>query len=260
MEDWMENLKRLEMENGYNCAMTVIGDRLRVKRYGLRINPEKNRLPRTRLPRRDRPVSEEERSREMAPRERDAFETLVEANFVCEDLFLTLTFEREETTLEEAGEDFENWVKRMRDRFSDFRYVAVRSFQKRGTPHFHVLMSRPNALKKRLTRGELEPLWGQGRLDVRAVKDLPRLTRYLMKNLKEFKADSRSYRKRLYLKSLNLTDSTPIKGDYRTLMNALRESGVKLVNESYCRFPAPYLDYVEKTTYRIESLNVTEST
>lgn len=68
---------------------------------------------------------------------------LVEGSFACEDLFLTLTFEREETTLGKDVEDPENRVKRLRDRFSDFRYIAVRFFLKRCTSHFHVLMRPP---------------------------------------------------------------------------------------------------------------------
>ena len=50
----------------------------------------------------------------------------------------------------------------MRSKFGDFKYLAVRSFQKRGTIHYHVLVNIPRVPLEMLRNKEFENIWGHG--------------------------------------------------------------------------------------------------
>ncbi|MEK8129907.1 hypothetical protein WMW72_18550 [Paenibacillus filicis] len=277
---------------GYNCQMVRIGDYVRVKRYGRKIYPA-GMNPRLTKAQREaaraairadpklsamekllrsaiyEPVGEEEqpkKHRERMPRpgrltlaEREKFCHLMDLNFRPGDKFITLTYERTDITLEEGGRDFENWVKRMREWYGDFKYLAVRSFQKRGTLHFHVLANLPRLPEQVLKDQTFQALWGQGRVDYRTIYGLPmeerrnRLKQDMLNNLRVFKEDERSYGKRLLLQSKNLIQPTRMKGDYDEMMKDLRSHGYQPYLVESRRFPAEYLDYMELETYRLSS-------
>ncbi|MED4753603.1 RNA replicase [Brevibacillus choshinensis] len=198
------------------------------------------------------------RTRKLTRAEKERFRDLIVMNFTDSGAkYLTLTYEKAEVTVDEASKDFENWVKRMRDRYGDFKYLAIRSFQRRGTIHFHVLATLPTIPKEELKDGTFQKIWGLGGVDVTRVYLLPflykksRLQKYMMKNLAEFKGDERSYGKRLFLESKNLTKPEVWKGDYEELMDELKERGVELTEIERVRFPVDYLESMEITTYQV---------
>ncbi|OMD49221.1 hypothetical protein BSK55_28955 [Paenibacillus odorifer] len=67
--------------------------------------------------------------RRLSLAERERYENLMDLNFAKGHKYITLTYGKENVSLAEASKDFENWVKRMRERYWDFKYLAVRSFQ-----------------------------------------------------------------------------------------------------------------------------------
>lgn len=73
----------------------------------------------------------------------------------------------------------------------------------------------------------------------------------MIKNLRDFKADARSYGKRLFLQSKNLIVPRTVKGDFNEMMAQLKESGYvpKLVETR--QFPVDYLNYIQLETYRL---------
>ncbi|MGP3610349.1 rolling circle replication-associated protein [Anoxybacteroides rupiense] len=196
--------------------------------------------------------------------EKERFRDLIVMNFKRLDKFITLTYENAGVTVDEASKDFENWIKRMRERYGDFKYLAVRSFQKRGTIHFHVLATVSEIPKEELKNGTFQRIWGHGSVDVRRVYLLPflykesRLQKYLIKNLKEFKADERSYGKRLFLESKNLIKPQVWKGDYEELMEKLKSRGVVLKKIECVKISVEYLKSMEITTYQVISGSVEE--
>ncbi|MBO9607256.1 MAG: hypothetical protein J7639_14945 [Paenibacillaceae bacterium] len=274
--------------SGYNCQMTRIGDCLRVKLYGRRIDEERRRKsknqrlaeieaihadPRlTGLQKRVyaavlEPPDEEECVRNRPDRtpkpgrlrlaERERFCHLMDRNFSLGHKFITLTYEKPDVTLDEAAKDYENWVKRMRERYGDFKYLAVRSFQQRGTLHFHLLADLPAIPKAELVDGTFRDIWGQGSVELKRIYNLPMVERRnklkldLIKNLRDFKAVERSYGKRLFLQSRNLIVPRTVKGDFDEMMAKLNENGyVPKLLESR-QFPVEYLNYIQLETYRL---------
>jgi len=73
----------------------------------------------------------------------------------------------------------------------------------------------------------------------------------LIKNLRDFKADARSYGKRLFLQSKNLIVPRTVKGDFHEMMAKLKENGYvpKLVESR--QFPVEYLNYIQLETYHL---------
>ncbi|MNW39541.1 hypothetical protein D3C74_166310 [compost metagenome] len=280
---------------GYNSRMTIIGNCMKIRHYGRTIysagmNPHTTKA--LRLAEIDaitaseslsivekqvltairEPVSMDEQRAARSPKprhltlsEREGFKDLMDMNFTTGHQYITLTYEKEDVTLDEAGRDFENWIKRMRERYGDFKYLGVRSFQRRSTPHFHLLTDLPRIPAHELKDGTFQRIWGHGIVQLKRIYNVPmgtkrnKLQQYLLKNLAEFKADKRSYGKRLYLRSRNLVEPEIIKGDYETLKADFAASGHTLKLLESRRFDVEYLDYIELETYRVTEKNFRDS-
>lgn len=189
---------------GYNSQMTRIGDCLRVKIYGKELSEESNRKSKsqrlaeieaihadptlTDLQKRvysavlESPDKEESAVNrpDRTPKpgrlklaERERFSHLMDRNFSLGHKFITLTYEKLNVTLDEAAKDYENWVKRMRERYGDFKYLAVRSFQQRGTLHFHLLADLPAIPRAELADGTFRDIWGLGSVELKRIYSLP---------------------------------------------------------------------------------------
>ncbi|MFC5404415.1 rolling circle replication-associated protein [Cohnella soli] len=274
--------------NSYNCQMVKIGNCLRTKRYGRTIyeggkNPRRSKVERSAeiaeimedpsLSKLEKlihtailePSNKEERAGKRPDRtpkpgrltlsERERFCHLMDRNFSEGHKFLTLTYEKEDVSLDESARDFENWVKRMRERYDDFKYLAVRSFQQRGTLHYHLLADLPTIPRAELADGTFSAIWGHGSVDLRRIYCLPmeerrnRLKQDLLKNLRNFKEDERSYGKRLFLQSKNLIVPPTIKGDFDELMERLKANGyVPKLMDSYS-FETEFLGTIQLGTY-----------
>ncbi|GAA4867097.1 Rep protein [Paenibacillus vulneris] len=272
---------------GYNSRMTIIRNCAKIRHYGRTIysagmNPHTTKAQRLAeinainasetisnvekqvLTTIREPVSVDERRAARTPKprrltlsEREGFKDLMDMNFTTGHQYITLTYVKEDVTLDEAGRDFENWIKRMRERYGDFKYLGVRSFQRRSTPHFHLLADLPRIPVRELKDGTFQRIWGHGIVHVKRIYNAPmgtgrnKLQQYLLKNLAEFKADKRSYGKRLYLRSRNLIEPEVVKGDYETLKADLVASGHTLKLLVSRRFDVEYLNYIELETYRV---------
>jgi len=184
----------------------------------------------------------------------------MDMNFTTGHQYITLTYGKEDVSLDEAGRDFENWIKRMRERYGDFKYLGVRSFQRRSTPHFHMLADLPRIPVHELKDRAFQRIWGHGIVHVKRIYNVPigtgrtKLQQYLLKNLAEFKADKRSYGKRLYLGSRNLIKPEIVKGDYETLKADFAASGRTLKLLESRRLDVEYLNYIELETYRVSDV------
>lgn len=273
---------------GYNSQMTRIGDCLRVKVYGKEILEKNQRKSKSQRQAEieailaDRsmtnvqklahaailePPNREESAANRPDRtpkpgrlrlaERERFCKLMDRNFSLGDKFITLTYEKPDVTLEEGAKDFENWVKRMRERYGDFKYLAVRSFQKRGALHYHLLSNLPTIPRAELADGTFRDIWGLGSVELKRIYSLPmeerrnKLKLDLIKNLRDFKADERSYGKRLFLQSKNLIVPRTVKGNFNEMMEKLKAEGYVLQLMDSRQFPVDYLSYIQLDTYQM---------
>lgn len=279
------------MDEYYNCVLKFIGDDyVEVKKYGNGIK-SRGRSKRTEVAlkeeiqniemdmvlsdvekmvkiavlkenwseenKRKKTIAKEPRGRKLSMKEREKFSDLMDVNFKRGDKYVTMTYAKKDVSLDEAGRDFDNWIKRMREKYGDFKYLGVRSFQERGTIHFHVLMTLPDIPIEEFRSGTFQNIWGLGAVDVKKIYQLNRtgkyakLKNYLLGNLQEFKEDERSFGKRLLLKSKNLEKPPVIKGTYKEIREILEGLGSDLKMVDGYKFKHEYLNYIASTTYRL---------
>ncbi|WCM61380.1 rolling circle replication-associated protein [Paenibacillus polymyxa] len=273
----------------FDCLIRVIGNFVKVKRYGIPPKGSEWRRPKEEIMaameaiRNDATLTEIERIIQLAilegedkeerkvrkepkrePKgrglkmaERERICDLIDLNFSIGDKYVTLTYEQEDVTVDQASNDFENWIKRMRERYGDFKYLGIRSFQQRGTLHYHVLATFPNIPKTELMDGTFRSIWGHGNVDLKRIysrnivdrKD--RLKMYMIKNLHEFKLDERSYNKHLYLASKNLKQPEITRGNFKELLAKLKDSNEKVKRLDWMRYNNEYLKYIDMMCFEI---------
>ncbi|MEJ9123346.1 RNA replicase [Bacillus cereus] len=243
----------------YNCKLIDLGDYVKVIKYEKSISTvQVKATSRSVNEKKYLDVQEKNLSkvRKLKNSEIDKFIHIVISNFKVNDMFITLTYKKEEITINEASKDFDNWIKRMRWRYGDFKYVAIRSFQKRGTIHYHLLVNIPRLSKEDLKNKTFEKIWGRGEVYIERIYKLgvvyshSPLLKYLVKNLKEFTADERAFGKRLYIKSKNLIEPTVIRGEYNNVMKHLRkdESNLEQIDKRKCS--VEFIGSIETQIYK----------
>lgn len=250
------------MQN-YDCKIIDLGDYFKVVRYERKVYMGANRNCSRSLNREEKLIDKYannekvNKTRKLKSKEIDEFHYLVYLNFREEGKkLITLTY-REGVTVEQASRDFEQWIKRMRKRFGDFKYLAVRSFQERGTIHYHVLVNIPRIPVEMLKNREFENIWGHGGVNItkgygiNAVYLKCKLSKYLVGNIKEFKEDERGYGKQAYTCSKNLKKPNAITGDYGGLEKKFRLYNLESVNKQTYR--NDYLGRIESIIYKKES-------
>ncbi|MGE6850534.1 rolling circle replication-associated protein [Bacillus tropicus] len=243
----------------YNCKLIDLGNYVKVIKY------EKS-IPTAQVKATSRGIREklyldvQEKSlskvRKLKNSEIDKFIHIIILNFKVNDIFITLTYEKEEVTISEASKDFDNWIKRMRWRYGDFKYIAIRSFQKRGTIHYHLLVDIPRLPKEDLKNKTFEKIWGHGEVYIKRIYKLgvvyshSPLLKYLVGNLKEFKADERAFGKRLYIKSKNLIEPIVIKGDYNKIVEHLKKDKSNLEQIDKRKCSVEFIGSIETQIYK----------
>lgn len=147
---------------------------------------------------------------------------LVKTNEDIFKSFITLTFADNITDLDCANKKFDNWRRMVKRKKSDFAYVAVPEFQKRGAVHYHLLTNldikqnhdliipqdkfsvkqlKKMTLHQRSTCYDVK-YWNKGYSSVFNVKDInvvAYMTKYMTKDI-----DNRLWGRRRYLSSQNL--------------------------------------------------------
>lgn len=149
------------------------------------------------------------RRRSSSGRASLAFRRLVSANLVGTDrpLLFALTYAENFTDLRGAYKDFTAFIQALRYRFgSEFKYVAVPEFQKRGAVHFHALfwgLPSELVLSERQTRA-IAKLWGHGFVDLVQTDGNVKISGYLSKYMAKAFIDSRLSGCKAYVASRNI--------------------------------------------------------
>lgn len=131
-------------------------------------------------------------------RSRQKIRRLINSN---QDLvkFMTLTFRRNVTTLEEGNKYFDIFIKRLKRQYPDFKYLCVPEFQKRGAVHYHLLCSLPF-----ITSEKLNNIWTHGFAFIRKVDNVDNMGAYVCKYLGKANFDKRYFKKKKFFYSNNL--------------------------------------------------------
>jgi hypothetical protein len=116
------------------------------------------------------------------------------------DRFLTLTFKDDVTDVKQADYEFRNFMKRLRRRYPEFKYIATREFQEnRGVVHYHL------AINMYIHYSKIVDLWGNGYISIERRKaGRNKLYGYLCKYLTKHVDDERLQGVHLYLCSHGL--------------------------------------------------------
>ncbi len=133
---------------------------------------------------------------------------LAVGNFSLSDdsKFITLTFNNENdfdiNDPFECNKKFTIFMKRIRRRYKNIRYIVVVEFQKRGAVHYHLLTDLPY-----IEKSELSEIWEYGFIDIRAIRSAEEIGRYISKYFTKNINDPRLKGARLYHTSKNLIRS-----------------------------------------------------
>ncbi len=108
---------------------------------------------------------------------------LAKANFQGNSKFLTLTFRDDPTfditDIKTCNKKLRLFLRRLRKRFPQVKYIAVAEYQKRGAVHYHMLCDLPV-----IPKDALAELWGHGFIDIRGIMaNNPKIGGYLAKYL-----------------------------------------------------------------------------
>lgn len=189
-------------------------------------------------------------------RSKNEMARLVMCNYTEFKTFITLTFADNETDIKKANAVFNDWVANLKKRLkSDFKYIAVPEFQKRGAIHYHLLTNIDYNNDLLLSKEELKIFsptskdwqigksvlsWKKGHsMAKNVVNEDYDLIGYMSKYmLKDF--DNRLFGRRRYLYSQNLNKPRPsiLDLDKPEDLNILQS----IINDRNIRFESSYKD------------------
>lgn len=122
--------------------------------------------------------------------------------------FLTFTFRDNVTDLTEANKEWHRFIKRLRRRYGDFKYLNVIEFQKRGAVHYHMLSDLPYVPQKELLR-----LWGNGWVYINKIAHVDNIGAYLIKYMTKDTYDERFCGRKAYTCSQGLDRPIVYRGE-----------------------------------------------
>lgn len=170
--------------------------------------------------------------RQQQRRRRNAIRQLVCMNFDSGSKFVTLTFdnarEHDIKDVKQSNDYFRKFVKRMKYRYPDFKYVAVIEFQDkngRGAIHYHMICNLPFVKKS-----ELRDIWNGGHVKINRIDKVDNVGAYVIKYMAKDTTDTRLCGENAYLHSRGL--EKPVEVNTWALTENWREIHDTLQNET----------------------------
>lgn len=156
-------------------------------------------------------------------------------------VFVTLTFKENIRELSEANIIFNKFIKRLKRKITNLKYLAVPEFQKRGAVHYHVLIN------SEMAHDTLQEIWGQGFVMINKVKHVNNLGMYISKYVGKDLFDIRYFGKRKILASKNLEQPVVI-----TTYQKIKEFMINAIGNIKPIFDKLYRsDWLGKIRYRL---------
>lgn len=107
---------------------------------------------------------------------------LINTNFTGQknELCFTITYKENMTDTKRLYRDYQNFMDRLRYKYSNIDYISVVEPQGRGAWHMHVLLRFNDVEKIYIPNKEIEELWGKGFTKVKAIRsDVDNMGAYL---------------------------------------------------------------------------------
>lgn len=143
---------------------------------------------------------------------RNIIRRLAQANFGKEDKFLTLTLNNSNDfdikNIKECDVKFRLFIRSIKRKYPNHKYIAVREFQKRGAVHYHLISNLPY-----IANEELASIWGHGFTKIKGVDNPSGIGAYISKYLSKDFEDPRFRGVKTYIASRNLTRPVIYYGD-----------------------------------------------
>lgn len=110
---------------------------------------------------------------------------LIATNFSGEDneIFLTLTYDYQNTDAKVAHRDFEVFWKRLKRYWKEYElgYISILEPQESGRWHYHVLIKSFNEyLPKKIDYKKIYELWGHGRIHIERLNNIDHIGAYFI--------------------------------------------------------------------------------
>jgi len=116
-------------------------------------------------------------------------------------VFFTVTYERNETDIRKANNDFRCFIKRLNTEIRGrVKYICIPEFQERGAVHYHIMFFNLPYIKKE----RIQAIWGHGSTRIEAAANIDNLAAYMAKYLSKDMIDNRLKGHRLLLTSKGL--------------------------------------------------------
>lgn len=195
-----ETKKKKEQEQGEN--------RTEDENTQKEVKKKKKRKKYTEMSTEEKKKSDERRIRYY----KKAIYDLVELACMNEDLesMVTLTFKENITDYKEAVKEWQNFLRKLRPKVDDLKYICIWEFQKRGAIHFHVLFNFT------MEHDELSKIWRRGFVWITNLKnkndtlrEIKYMTKYMTKGIEKLQGISHErQRVRFFFLSDNLKKPT----------------------------------------------------
>lgn len=130
------------------------------------------------------------------------------ANFDNGSKFVTFTFAQNITDVSEANQLWKKFIKRMRYKYGDFKYMAVIEFQKRGAVHYHVIWDLAY-----IKKSELSEIWSHGFVKINRIEHVDNVGAYIVKYMTKDLMDERFKGLKAYQCSKGLQRPLVLRGE-----------------------------------------------
>lgn len=115
--------------------------------------------------------------------------------------FLTLTFAENVKDLSKARYEFDKFIKRLKTRYEEIKYINVVEFQKRGAVHFHLLCNLPY-----VDVNEVAQIWQNGFIKINRIENVDNVGAYVTKYMTKGNIDERLIGRKCYSMSKGLNE------------------------------------------------------
>lgn len=143
---------------------------------------------------------------------------LINSNVTGNDMFVTLTYANNMCDITQAKKDYKVFIKAMKRKGYDLKYVYVVEFQKRGAVHFHAIFFDCGYIDSLF----LASVWKRGFVKINRINDVDNAGAYVVKYMNKDLVDDRLIGKDLYGRSRGLKE--PIETNKPQEVNGLLEA------------------------------------
>ena len=190
--------------------------------------------------------SKEETKKYNARAAKNNLRRVILSNFGRESKFITLTFRdgsvSDVTSVEECNKSFKEFMRKLRRKFGNFKYVCVIEFQDtngRGAVHYHMISELSYVSNKTLSE-----IWGNGFVKITKIDHVDNVGAYVSKYMVKDFADMRLAGKKAYWTSRGLVRPVVLYG------NDAEQIVIEYLQEKKEVFSNSYeSEYQGKTTY-----------